>query len=145
MIQGHKRAKNKKNVLNICENFKGPLKLLHEFMQNKTQVKIYIRNNHGIRGYVTGYIEIFDKHWNVTLKDAEEFYRRRKFQYCESANFDESSVEDCSARLKKLGIELPEVNVKSINRKNVECRRKLPQILIRGEQIALITRNIEPP
>uniref|UniRef100_A0A1B0EZK5 Sm domain-containing protein n=1 Tax=Phlebotomus papatasi TaxID=29031 RepID=A0A1B0EZK5_PHLPP len=143
MVKGYKRLKHTKNVLNTAVNFKGPLKKMYEFME--TQTKIYIRHNHGIRGYVTGVIEIFDKHWNMVLKDVEEFYKRRKFNYTENkSGFADSPAEDCSERLKELGIELPEVSVKSINRKNVECRRRIPHILLRGEQIALVTRYTDP-
>ncbi|XP_059620101.1 U7 snRNA-associated Sm-like protein LSm11 [Phlebotomus argentipes] len=144
MVKGYKRAKHTKNVLNITQNFKGPLKQLHEFMEEKQRVKIYIRHNHGIRGYVTGVIEMFDKHWNIVLTDVEEFYKRRKYNYTGKGGVFDNPGEDCSERLKELGIALPEVTVKSINRKNVECRRRIPNILLRGEQIALVTRHIDP-
>lgn len=37
-----------------------------------------------------------------------------------------------------MGIKVPEISTKSINRKNVECTRKIPQLMIRGEDIVLI-------
>ncbi|GAB0100173.1 U7 snRNA-associated Sm-like protein Lsm11 [Sergentomyia squamirostris] len=140
MVKGHKKAKHSKNVLNIMVNFEGPLEKLYEFLQKTIRVKIYIRHNHGVRGYVTGFIEIFDKHWNMVLSDVEECYRRRKYAYTEEKTNYALPGDDCSERLKELGIELPQILVKSLNRKNIECRRRIPQLLLRGEQIALVTQ-----
>lgn len=47
----------------------------------------------------------------------------------------------CSDRLKELNINIPVIKVKSLNRKYVECTRHVPQLLIRGDQIAVILLN----
>lgn len=42
-----------------------------------------------------------------------------------------------------MGIEVPEITVKSLNRKYVECTRKLNQVMIRGEDVILISEYKE--
>lgn len=117
--------------------------------------QVQIRNKSSITGHVTGIIEVFDKHWNLVLSDVHEVWRRRKTHLCTTADhvsekhnleaIDEERV--CLARLRSLGIEMPTVAVKSLNRRFAECSRRLAQLMIRGEQIALITvdRNAEMP
>ena len=50
---------------------------------------------------------------------------------------------DCSERLQRLNITLPKTEAKSINRKYVQIKRKLEQLYIRGEQVAIITLDKE--
>lgn len=93
-------------------------------------------------------MEAFDKHWNLVLMDVEHVWKRKKLHYCPAAtNFDEHEDEEefdiCMAKLKSLKISLPFVHVKSINRKIAECKRHIDQLVIRGEQIALISLAIQ--
>lgn len=99
--------------------------------------QINTRRKDGILGYITGILETFDKHWNIALSDVYEVYRRRKIHLCDTAEMGQA--KDCTDRLKALGLKIPEIKVKSLNRKYVECSRYIPQLLIRGEQIAIIT------
>ena len=46
--------------------------------------------------------------------------------------------EQCMHRLAELKVTLPQIKVKSLSRKKVECTRHLHQLLIRGEQIAVV-------
>lgn len=52
--------------------------------------------------------------------------------------------EDCSQKLKKLKLQFPIVHVKSLNRKYVECTRKVPQLMVRGEQVAVVMLDVSP-
>lgn len=93
---------------------------------------------------MTGIIEVFDKHWNIVLSDVYEIWKRRKLHHCAIAAIDTDPASDeqtnaCLARLKSLNVEVPVTKVKSLNRKFAECSRRIPQLLIRGEQIAIIT------
>jgi small nuclear ribonucleoprotein (snRNP)-like protein len=124
------------------DSYIGPLETLKKYQESHTRVKVFTRKKTGIRGFVTGYIELFDKHFNIALTDCFEKWKRRK--YCFSENkVSHGEPQDCSEMLAKLGISLPETEVKSLNRKYVEISRKVPQLLIRGEQVVLITLDQE--
>lgn len=124
-------------------------------------MQIFTRNVTTINGYVTGFIEAFDKHWNIVLSNVHEVWKRKKFHYCPEAviqpmpppsqrfndanadnddnnRYDDELFTKCIQRLKMLNITQPTIAVKSLNRKQVECSRNVPKLLIRGEQIATI-------
>lgn len=132
-----KSTKHSRNLLTRIEHVEGPISLLKSYKDNRTHVKIFTRKEHGIRGFVTGYIELFDKHFNISLSDCHEVWKRRKYAYSETNVMPQSS-QNCSKLIARMGIEIPELKVKSINRKYVECSRNVPQMMIRGEQIVLI-------
>lgn len=140
-IKGRKRAKDTRNVLTrIDQNVTGPISLLHKFYIEQTRVKIYTRKEHGIRGYVTGIIEAYDKHPNLVLKQCKEVWTRRKYDFSDN-NTCFGEPKDCSDKLKSLGFVIPEIEVKSINRKKVECERYFERMLIRGEDVVLIFKH----
>lgn len=112
-------------------------------MDDRVRVKIYTRKQHGIRGTLTGYIEAFDKHWNIALTNVSEIWKRRKKYFSENKVLFGNTItsELALAKLKAMGIEIPKLSdIKSLNRKYVECSRHVDQLLIRGEQIALVTQ-----
>jgi small nuclear ribonucleoprotein (snRNP)-like protein len=115
------------------------MSLLQKFRTNRTKVKVYVRKEHGIRGYVTGYIEAFDKHYNLALSECIETWKRRKFKFSEAKIVHSNPAEDCSKILKEMNIEVPAISVKSLNRKYVECTREMGQLMIRGENVVLIS------
>lgn len=125
--------------------------LINDFIVIFHNFQIYTRNVMTINGHITGFIGAFDKHWNIVLIDAIEVWKRKKYHYCCKAlvlsnddaddgddDDEESQMAECLKRLKGLNITLPALNVKSINRKQVECTRNVSKLLIRGEQIATI-------
>lgn len=120
------------------ENTKGPIALLNKFKSNRTRVKIYIRKEHGIRGTISGFIEAFDKHFNVALVDCIEVWKRRKFKFSDNSVALLGQPVDCSQLLRSMGIKVPEIATKSIDRKVVQCTRRFPQLMIRGEDVILI-------
>lgn len=108
-------------------------------MDEKIKVKIYTRKQRGIDGYLTGYIELFDKHWNLSLSEVEECFKRKKYYFSDATgNFGQ--VRKQTKSLQVLGYRLPETKVKSLNRKYVECTRNFSQLFIRGEQIVTIIK-----
>ncbi|KAG4079855.1 hypothetical protein HA402_014986 [Bradysia odoriphaga] len=136
MIKGHRKEKHSRNILKKIEKgFGGPIDSLKVYMAERKRVKIYTRKEHGIRGDVTGFIESFDKHWNIVLSDVCEVWTRKKINFCDAAD---GSPEDCSRKLKQLKLQFPTVHVKSLNRKYVQCTRNVPQLMVRGEQVALV-------
>lgn len=134
-----KKAKYKRDLLIRMENSKGPISLLQKFRMNRTKVLIYVRKEHGIRGTITGYLEAFDKHYNLALTDCTETWRRRKYSFSEAKVIQSQPPQDCTNLLLKMGIKLPTISVKSINRKYVECTRQIGQLMIRGEDVVLIS------
>lgn len=121
------------------ENAKGPLALLQKFRSNRTKVKIYVRKEHGIRGHIIGYIVLFDKHYNIALTECTETWKRRKFKFSDTNITFPNPPKDCSKLLASMGIEVPKITAKSLNRKYVECTRKLNQMMVRGEDVILIS------
>lgn len=111
-------------------------------------LQIHTRNVTTINGFTTGFIEAFDKHWNIVLTDVIEIWRRKKFHYCPktilpSDHRDDKQFAECMRRLQRLNVTVPAVTAKSLNRKLVECTRIVPKLLIRGEQIATIILDSE--
>ncbi|XP_062549778.1 U7 snRNA-associated Sm-like protein LSm11 [Armigeres subalbatus] len=141
MIKAEKPARFKRNILMKLENTDGPLKLLLGWMRERIRVKVYTRKESGVRGFVTGFVEAFDKHWNMALVDVYESWKRRKYHYSENKLCTLGEPQDCSEVLRKMGIQVPEISVQSAGRKYVMCSRKVPKLLIRGEQVVLVTRE----
>lgn len=123
------------------ESAKGPICLLQKFRMNRTKVMIYVRKEHGIRGSITGYVEAFDKHYNLVLTECTETWKRRKYSFSEAKVIHHPKPpQDCTNLLLKMGLKLPKlISVKSINRKYVECTREIGQLMIRGEDVVLIS------
>lgn len=114
------------------------------------QLQILLRNETTINGYVTGFVEAYDKHWNIALSNVVHVWKRMKPHFCTtpmSTNThgdadDGQSMNECMRRLQRLGINVPAINVKSINRKFAECTRSVPQLVVRGEHIAIIYSDV---
>lgn len=140
-IKTEARVKNKhrRNLLMQMAQAEGPLKHVQLFMKEGRKVKVLIRKEHGIKGYVEGIIKIFDRHWNLLMVDVLECLEQRKYKYVEDKLVTHIEAQNCSYRLQQLGILLPQQIVKSMDRKRVEIKRHLPQLLLRGEHIVLIS------
>ncbi|XP_055910647.1 U7 snRNA-associated Sm-like protein LSm11 [Eupeodes corollae] len=130
------RKKNTRSLTRLIETMEGPLAALRDCMRDGRQIKIHTRSEHGVRGTITGFIISFDKHWNILLRDVHETWKRRKYKYDENKFCGTPS--DCSERLRRLGITLPVASVKSLNRKNVELSRSIPNLFIRGDEIVVV-------
>ncbi|XP_017146295.1 U7 snRNA-associated Sm-like protein LSm11 [Drosophila miranda] len=136
--------KHQRNIFTYMETTVGPLELLKKCIvapalenNSKIRVRVVVRKEREIGGSVEGELVAYDKQWNLLLRNGTETWKRRKY------NFGEQKLcgapVDCSARLRDLGIVLPTVEVKSLNRKNVQVKRDLPQVLIRGENVVLVS------
>ncbi|XP_052895922.1 U7 snRNA-associated Sm-like protein LSm11 [Anopheles moucheti] len=105
-----KSARHTKNIfLRMEKGFQGPLALMLTWMNERRRVRVYVRKQKGIRGHITGVIELFDKHWNMAISDVCETWTRRKYRYSQNNQHPDSlpSPADCSERLRRLGIVLP--------------------------------------
>ncbi|XP_011291821.2 uncharacterized protein LOC101895474 [Musca domestica] len=142
-IKTKAKIKNKhtRNIITQMLNAVGPLKALNGYIASGERIHVVVRKEKGIKGYVEGVLKLYDRHWNLLLTEVEECYTHRKHKFCEDnivLPTSEDNREDCSQRLRELGIKLPKQIVKSLNRKTVEIRRFLPQLLLRGEQVVLV-------
>ncbi|GJQ74592.1 hypothetical protein Trydic_g21452 [Trypoxylus dichotomus] len=133
LIPGKKKKRN--DVLTRMENATGPLKLLKKCMDEKLLVKVWTRNASEVRGYCTGYVTAFDKHWNLSLKEVTEVWTRKKKR--KIPLLDENVGPPM--RNSRNTIKLPEVTVIKSDKKTETCQRCIPQLMVRGEQIVLIS------
>lgn len=166
--------KPQKNVLTrMDQTVKGPLNFLKICMDKKLRVKVYIRSAASIRGFCIGFVEAFDKHWNVVLKDVFETWNRPRKKRSNSfvgqvvttavavsacketgQDYDESNLlpgtrndnslhkydpEGCSADRSQACYRIPRWIVKRKLKKKEVCERHVDQMMIRGEQIVLVT------
>ncbi|XP_034110656.1 U7 snRNA-associated Sm-like protein LSm11 [Drosophila albomicans] len=144
-IKGTVKTKHQRNLFTHMAGVEGPLAILRKFLPASEQlssnrIRVYLRKEHGIGGTIEGELVAFDKQWNLLLKNAVEVWQRRKYKYGDQKVLSTTTTsEECSARLRQLGIALPTVQVKSLSRKNVQLRRDLAQIMIRGENVVLIS------
>ncbi|XP_071943796.1 uncharacterized protein [Antedon mediterranea] len=64
------------NVLSRMQDpISGHMEVLHECLQKRIRVRVVTRSFKGIRGVCIGYIEAFDKFFNLVLRDVDEIYR----------------------------------------------------------------------
>ncbi|KAF3420759.1 hypothetical protein E2986_10669 [Frieseomelitta varia] len=121
--------------------------------------KVYTRNARGIRGHVEAYVAAFDKHWNLALEDCFEVWTRkvkRKAPALGNLVGDNSKINprgsnflNCFAFSIHLGAPsgvktkedaAPKVVVRKIEGKKETLERHVPQMLLRGEQVAIIVK-----
>ncbi|CAL7947817.1 unnamed protein product [Xylocopa violacea] len=121
-----------RNILAKMQKAFGPLGMLHGCMESRTRVKVYTRNARGIRGHVEAYVAAFDKHWNLALEDCFEVWTRKVKRKAPALGAPSAtSAEDDTA---------PKVVVKKIEGKRETLERHVPQMLLRGEQVAIIVK-----
>lgn len=87
----YRPPKEHPNVLKVMDTVDGPLAALREAMKFKRRVKVWTRGVTGIRGCLTGFVQAFDRHWNLALWDVHEIFQRRR---CEMKGSKKSQDED---------------------------------------------------
>ncbi|XP_014211024.1 U7 snRNA-associated Sm-like protein LSm11 [Copidosoma floridanum] len=122
-----------KNVISRMQKYLGPLAVLYQYMENRTRVKVYTRSISGIRGHIEAYVAAFDRHWNLALEDCLESWSR-KIKRKAPASGGLVAEKNCKPE--------PECKliVKQTNGKLETLERHVPQLLIRGEQVVLISK-----
>ncbi|CAK9291769.1 unnamed protein product [Gordionus sp. m RMFG-2023] len=173
-----------KNVLTLmAQNSGGPLDYLNDLLMKSYQyisnmyrndlnsyenskdispkrIRILTRSHTYIRGYCDGYLEAFDKHWNIVLCDVDEFYilpikniRKntqlnshklnsqdikyvQKLSHC---NFNSNMTNMISA----LNISSPKNKIYQggCNTNILHRRRHLSKLFLRGDNIVLICKS----
>jgi len=120
----------------------GPLAQLQKWRLEKTRVKIWTRSIDQIRGFSTGFIAAFDKHWNLALTDVDEHFHRKRVR---------KTWGDAGKRCppKYLPSDLPvEIKIGSslmriikIEGKYESCVRHVPQVILRGEHVVMVAKH----
>ncbi|XP_050536309.1 U7 snRNA-associated Sm-like protein LSm11 [Daktulosphaira vitifoliae] len=109
---------------------KGPLSRIANLCYRRQRAKVYTRSAASVRGYCEGYIIAFDKHWNLVMDNVVETWtRKNKVKSLAIGNMvqlDEAPK--------------PYNVVKRIRGRHV-CRRQVPRLMIRGEQIVLVAKS----
>jgi len=77
-IAAPRKARHSRNVLTRMEATTGPLALLRDAVASGERLKVYTRNDTGIRSVLIGKVLAFDKHFNLALSDIEEIFCVRK-------------------------------------------------------------------
>ncbi|XP_070159332.1 U7 snRNA-associated Sm-like protein LSm11 [Polyergus mexicanus] len=126
-----RQRRERKNVLLKMQKTIGPLGMLHGCMEKRIRIRVYTRNARGIRGHVEAYVAAFDKHWNLALEDCFEVWSR-KVKRKAPALGDAVKVEAA-------GNGIPKTVVRK-ERKTETLERHVPQMLLRGEQVAIIIK-----
>ena len=103
-----------------------PMQLLLRAKDERIFTRVVIRKVNGIRGYVDGYVVAFDKHFNIILRDAVEEY--------EHVNISKNNDEDS-------GVVEEGQLVETIVPTTTTIRRVLPMVMIRGDNVVLITKT----
>ncbi|XP_024878070.1 U7 snRNA-associated Sm-like protein LSm11 [Temnothorax curvispinosus] len=128
-----RRRHGRKNVLSKMQKTLGPLGMLHGCMEEKIRVRVYTRNAHGIRGHVEAYVAAFDKYWNLALEDCFEVWSRKVKRKAPALGADAVKVEPTEN-------DVPRTVVKKIEGRTETLERHVPQMLLRGEQVAIIVK-----
>ena len=132
-VQGNRRTP--KNLLTFMEKqTDGPLSALQNCVQNRTKIKVSTRKLNGIRGTCVGFLVAYDKHWNLAMIDVDETFNRPRYRKPEVHMNDNNSSSRTSTE--KVGESI--VRVIKTRRNTEMCQRHVPQIVLRGEQVALV-------
>ncbi|KAJ4462518.1 hypothetical protein PAPYR_490 [Paratrimastix pyriformis] len=94
---------------------RGPFSLLAKWFRSRARVKICLRGPTNYRGFLVGTIEMFDKHWNLVLTRVAE------------VTWPYAPVRPTIT---------PEGRT---HRPRCVTVRRMPQIMVRGEQVICIT------
>ncbi|CAL8136474.1 unnamed protein product [Orchesella dallaii] len=74
----YRPRKEHPNTLTLMDTVEGPLSVLRRVMTENLRIKLWTRNDKGFRGFLTGFVDAFDKHWNLILRDVDEQFVRKK-------------------------------------------------------------------
>ncbi|CAH1118753.1 unnamed protein product [Phaedon cochleariae] len=129
------RVRKVKNLWSKMEQMEGPLALLQKCIKERLRIKVWTRNDRRIRGYCLAYLVAFDKYWNMSLEDVTEVWSRPKKRKVPALD----SVGDGNERIKPR-VEPPSISVTphATDKKLENCKRFVPQLLIRGEQVVIV-------
>ncbi|CAG9772489.1 unnamed protein product [Ceutorhynchus assimilis] len=137
-IQSKKPTRIFTDVFTRMEATKGPLATLRKYIEEKTRIKVVTANPRGIRGYCLANLLMFDKHFNLVLQNVEEVWQRSITIKKDPILTDLFPEDPSRQRNSRNRIRLPKMETKKLKKNTEECRRRVDQMLMRGEQVVLI-------
>ena len=111
----------------------GPLSVLEKAMRSRARVVVVTRYKNGVRGVLSGVVVVFDKHFNVVLRDVDEQYTVLHKTPCSDHHHHHDGAGDGEESMNKKGNKWK----KSLK----YYKRHLPRVLLRGESIVLVSLN----
>ena len=93
-----------------------------------------------IRGVCSGFLAAFDKHWNLALSDVDENFNRprRRKTYSTGRMRPIYLPQDLPVEM-RIGSSL--LRVDRIEKKFEVCVRHVPQVLLRGEHVVMVSKS----
>lgn len=119
---------------------KGPLMLLKQVYDKTEQIDIVLRHTHGIRGVMRATLFGFDKYFNMLLADIQEIFVTRQLVTrvtrlaTEPEDADAASAGDSS---QAAGAERTRTAWKQVLK-----QRRLPRLILKGDQVVLVHRAV---
>lgn len=130
-VQAEKKTRQSHPFDDIAaSNDTGPLARLQTFRRQR--VRLVIRYVNAIRGILTGTLVAFDKHMNMILRDVEEEYSQRPTDRGLVSNVEQESKrrQDIDEGVGEGSLNRDEGNLK---------RRKMKQLLVRGDNVVMVS------
>lgn len=136
-------VENKRKSKNIWSYMEkqtaGPMSVLNLCVKENKKVKVYTRGINFIRGYCYGFLIAFDKHWNLALVDVDEVFTRRRNRKTPALGGGSCMRDDGDRDKETVGESL--VRVVSRTKRKEICERHVPQVMLRGEHVALVVAS----
>ncbi|KAJ8734450.1 hypothetical protein PYW08_013700 [Mythimna loreyi] len=123
-----------RNVLTRMGGIDGPLALLKDWVDKRLRVKIVTRKDRGVRGVLHATVVAFDKQWNLALSDVQEIWQRKEKKGKVLPGPGTPVPKGTAATISPV----PEVTKTPLGKGVWECRRSIPQLMVRGEHVVLI-------
>ncbi|XP_035430634.2 U7 snRNA-associated Sm-like protein LSm11 isoform X2 [Spodoptera frugiperda] len=124
-----------RNLLTRIEAMEGPLGVLKECVDKRLRVKIITRSHTGVRGVLHATLVAFDKQWNMALSDVLEVWQRKRVKQRKIPPVMGKPVPKGTAS--KIST-IPVVTETPLGKGIYECKRHVPQMMMRGEHVVLI-------
>jgi small nuclear ribonucleoprotein (snRNP)-like protein len=127
------------NLIQRISLMQGPLAKLREYKEKRIRLCIKTKNVFGGLNEFIAYLIAFDKHWNLALNDVTETFTRKIARKIPVDSGSEVKLSD--QQLARRGL-VRAVVVKQVGKKHEMCTRHLPQLLLRGSYVVVVTPAI---
>jgi small nuclear ribonucleoprotein (snRNP)-like protein len=138
-VPGKNKYKEKTLVAYMEKQKEGPMSVLQSCIEKGQRVKVTVRKLDGVRGTCIGFLVAFDKHWNLALVDVDETYNRLRYRRSEAdATADDLASLSLRQSESKESVGASVIRVIKTRRNTELCKRFVPQVVLRGEHVAMI-------
>lgn len=141
-VPGRRRKPFRHVLTRQAEFVTGPMSVLRECCETGARVKVWTRGPAAVRGVITGFIAAFDKHWNLALTDVDEQFTRRRARKAAVTGGTEPRTGTGVGQKREFKIGESHFRIIKVKRKVEICVRHTPQILLRGEHVVMVSREM---